>query len=245
MKKKVNIILQGKGGVGKSFASSCAAQFYRDAGSPLVAIDADPVNSTLAALKELNAETFDLLEENTINARNFDAMIEKILTEDSNFVIDAGAATFLPLSNYLVENPVLDMIEEANKDVVIHTIVTGGQAFLDTAFGFRDLASAMPQSVGFVVWLNEFFGPVANEDGKLFEDTPGYKEHAARITGTVRLQKRRATTWEQDVAEMTKRKLTFGEAIKSPHFSLVAKQRLTTIRKDIYDQLRPILDHGA
>lgn len=241
MKKKIHIILQGKGGVGKSWVSSCLVQYLQEQGEPVIALDTDPVNATLSSIKSLNASHVPLLESNAINERNFDALIERFLTEDAHFVLDNGASTFLPLSNYLLENPAFEMLADAGKDVVVHTVVTGGQAFMDTAFGFNDLAREMPPSVGFVVWLNEFFGPVQSEDGTSFEDTKGYVAHRDRISGTIRLPKQSAATFGADLDGMMRRKLTFKEAIASPEFSLMARQRLTMVRRGVFEQIARVV----
>jgi hypothetical protein len=39
------------------------------------------------------------------------------------------------------------------------------------------------------------------------------------------------------VKEMLERRLTFDSAIKSEHFSLVSKQRLAIVRRDLFEQL--------
>ncbi len=241
MKRKINLVLQGKGGVGKSWVSSCLVQYFQEAGEPVVALDTDPVNATLSNIKALNAAHVPLLEDNVINERRFDSIIERVLTEDSHFVIDNGASTFLPLSNYLLENPVFDLLADAGRDLVIHTVITGGQAFLDTAFGFNDLAREMPQSVGFVVWLNEYFGPVQSEDGTPFEATRAYIEHKDRITGMVRLPKQSSATFGEDLAAMLRSKWTFKEAVSSQEFSLMARQRLVMIRRGIFGQLAKVV----
>lgn len=241
MKRKVNLVLQGKGGVGKSWVSSCLVQYFQEAGEPVAALDTDPVNATLSNIKSLNAVHIPVLEDNAINERRFDGIIERVLTEDTHFVIDNGASTFLPLSNYLLESPVFDMLAEAGRELVIHTIVTGGQAFMDTAFGFNDLAREMPKSVGFVVWLNEFFGPVQSEDGTPFEATRAYVEHKDRITGIVRLPRQSSATFGEDLAAMLRHKLTFKEAVSSPEFSLMARQRLVMIRRGIFTQIAKVV----
>lgn len=43
---RVHMMLQGKGGVGKSFASAMMAQFMADRGEAPLCIDTDPVNQT-------------------------------------------------------------------------------------------------------------------------------------------------------------------------------------------------------
>jgi CO dehydrogenase nickel-insertion accessory protein CooC1 len=43
------LILQGKGGVGKSFIAALLAQYLQEKGVAVRCFDADPVNSTLAS----------------------------------------------------------------------------------------------------------------------------------------------------------------------------------------------------
>lgn len=44
-------------------------------------------------------------------------------------------------------------------------------------------------------------------------------------------------TYLRDVEEMPRRKLTFDEAINSPEFSIMARQRLKMVRTDLFEQL--------
>ena len=48
---KINMVLQGKGGVGKSFVASTLAQYMKNKGEEPLCIDTDPVNTTFAATK--------------------------------------------------------------------------------------------------------------------------------------------------------------------------------------------------
>jgi len=45
---KIHMVLQGKGGVGKSFVAAPMAQFLQDKGRDPLCIDTDPVNATFA-----------------------------------------------------------------------------------------------------------------------------------------------------------------------------------------------------
>ena len=47
MKRQLNLILNGKGGVGKSFFAVNLVQFLKDKGVPFAACDSDNENSTL------------------------------------------------------------------------------------------------------------------------------------------------------------------------------------------------------
>ncbi|SPW93561.1 protein TraL [Escherichia coli] len=54
MKNSINFILQGKGGVGKSFTTAILAQYFIDEKNMdnVVVGDTDPVNTTTAKVKD-------------------------------------------------------------------------------------------------------------------------------------------------------------------------------------------------
>jgi hypothetical protein len=126
----IHLSLQGKGGVGKSLVASILAQYFRDRGREVRCIDTDPINTTLFQYKALDVSRLELLRDSTIDQRGFDRLIERLLTEDSTFVVDNGAATFIPLWSYILENRVLDLLSGAGRRLYVHTVITGGQALI-------------------------------------------------------------------------------------------------------------------
>jgi hypothetical protein len=237
--KKVHLSLQGKGGVGKSLIAALLAQYFAEGGDPAVCIDTDPVNATFAGYAGLNVEHLALMgPDKKISERQFDSMMERILTEDRNFVIDNGASSFVPLSSYLVENDAAAMIAENGKQLVVHSVVTGGQALADTVHGLSSLLSQMPASAQIVVWLNEYFGPI-ERDGRPFDQLGVYKENKDRIHGVVRLDRQTSDTFRKDLESLLDAKLTFAEALdpESDRFGLMPRQRLTQMRRTIFERI--------
>ena len=51
----IHLVLQGKGGVGKSVVASWLAEFLIGRGQPVCCIDGDPVNRSLGQYKALGA----------------------------------------------------------------------------------------------------------------------------------------------------------------------------------------------
>jgi len=231
----VHLTLQGKGGVGKSLAACLLAQYFNSAGEQVRCIDTDPVNQTLMGYKALGAQHIRLMNGSKIDERNFDSLMERLLSEEGTFVVDNGASSFVPLSNYLVENQAISMLEDAGRKVTIHCVVTGGQALDDTLIGFKALAQQQ-EITSIVVWLNEFFGAVEG-NGKVFNEMKVYLENQAKVRGIMRIAKRNADTFGRDIDEMTARKLTFAEVMSGAEFSIMSKQRIKTVQKDIFEQL--------
>lgn len=240
-KRHVHFVLQGKGGVGKSFVASLLVQFLNDVqkqqgGERVLVIDTDPVNRTISRYTEFEAFTLDLLSDaQTIDTRRFDELIEMIIKYDAPVVIDNGASTFVPLMAYLAENKVVDVLIAQGLEVVIHVPVTGGQAIDDTLSGFDHVVKA--QTAPVIIWKNGFFGEVTR-GGLQFEETQIYRSAASRVLGIVALHKRTEDTFGRDMCLMIARHLTFGEAIESSeHFGFMARNRLHEVRKDVYEQL--------
>ena len=90
----VHIALQGKGGVGKSLVSAILSQYLSSKGQDVIGIDADPVNQTLAEYHGLAVSRLDLLKQGSVDQREFDLLMERILTESGTFVVDTGGVHF-------------------------------------------------------------------------------------------------------------------------------------------------------
>jgi hypothetical protein len=231
----IHLSLQGKGGVGKSLVAIIIAQYFHARGKGIRCIDTDPVNRTFLQYKSLDVTRLELLREGGIDSRGFDKLMQTLLTEDTMFVVDNGASTFIPLWNYILENQVVDVLTAAGKRLFVHTVITGGQALLDTLHGFKSLADSTADR-NIIVWLNEYFGRIES-DGKTFEEMGAYRESESKIFGSVHLVKRNQDTFGRDLEEVISRKLTLQEAIKDGPFSIMTKQRLKVMQRDWFEQL--------
>ena len=243
-KSSVHFILQGKGGVGKSLISSFLAQYFTiDQSNNVFCFDTDPVNQTLASYKALKVENIKIMDGSKINERNFDKLMEKLITEEGTFIVDNGASSFVPLSNYIVENNAIEAIQESGKDVYIHCVITGGQALLETLKGFKALVD-QTGTRNIVVWLNEFFGPIQEDQddnkGKTFEEMKVYTNNSDKIRGIVKIHARNPDTFGKDMQEMLSRKMIFKEVIENSNFSIMSKQRMKTVQRSLNDQIEMI-----
>lgn len=231
----IHIVLQGKGGVGKSFAASMLAQYLMSKSDNVYCADADPVNHTFHDYSMLNAGVIHLLNKNDqIDSGKFDVLIETMLEHSGPSVVDTGSSTFIPLSAYLVENNVFGILQEAGKTVYIHTVLTGGQALDETIRGLHQMITNQTASV--VVWENDYFGEV-EKNGKKFVETPLYLKNTDRIKGIVKIHNRNPDTFGKDLQLLLANKMTFDESLTSDKFRTMARSRLNTIKKSIFDQL--------
>ena len=231
----VHFSLQGKGGVGKSVVASWLAQYFRSKELCVTCIDTDPVNATLTQFKDLNAEHLNVLKAGGINEKQFDVLVERVCGHDGIYVVDTGATTFVPLWHYMLEHQLFHFLVAQGRRVFVHLVVTGGQGMQDTLAGFKRVAETAPDK-SIVVWLNEYFGEV-ERDGKRFEDLQLAREFASKVAGAVLIRERNRNTFGDDIKLMLQGYLTFDAAIQSSEFGLVSKQRLTIVRRDLFDQL--------
>lgn len=229
----INFILQGKGGVGKSFIALNYAQYLQSKGKNPLCVDTDPVNNTLLGFGELKATRIEILKGDEINSRQFDVLVETAVNSNDDVIVDNGASSFVPLSTYLITNEIASILTEASHKVVIHTVVTGGQSLYDTLGGMNSLVSQFPASVPFVIWLNPFFGPI-EADGKGFSEMKAYKDNKARISGIVQIPAFKAETFGKDIELMLKAKQTYAQAQNSKTANIVEKQRLKIYQREMY-----------
>lgn len=237
MTNKIHMVLQGKGGVGKSMIAAVLAQYKTAQGALPVCVDTDPVNATFAGYASLNVRRLDIMEGDEINSRRFDELIELIAsTEEEDVIIDNGAASFVPLAHYLVSNQVPALLRDMNRDLIVHTVVTGGQALLDTVHGFAQLTSQFPSECQFVVWLNPYWGQVEHE-GRPFEELKAYRANRDRVAAIIRIPALKPETYGRDLEDMLRARKTFGEALNDPDLTIMTKQRLKIVQRQLFEQL--------
>jgi hypothetical protein len=231
----INMILQGKGGVGKTLVASLLTQWLIGKGREVYCADTDPVNDTFSRYTAFPVETIDIMDSsNNIDTRQFDGLIEKLLQIDTDAVIDNGASTFVPLSAYMAESETIPLLEEAGKEVILHTVLTGGQGLRDTLVGLDALLVTQPAKV--VVWENEYFG-VITKNGKTFLESDLYNKNKDRILGVVKLEKRTAHTFGKDMELLASNNLTFEQAKTSSLFCIPSLSRVRNVQKAIFQQL--------
>jgi 6-phosphogluconolactonase/glucosamine-6-phosphate isomerase/deaminase len=159
-----------------------------------------------------------------------------IATSKDDVVIDNGASSFVQLSHYLITNQVPALLADMGHALVVHTVITGGQALLDTVNGFSQLASQFPANAIFIVWLNPYWGPVEHE-GKAFEQLKAYNTHKARVSAIVKIPTLKEETYGRDLSDMLKERLTFDEALAMPSLTIMTRQRLKIVKSQLFDQL--------
>lgn len=233
---QIHFILQGKGGVGKTFVSSIFAQHRAKDGKKPICLDTDPVNASFAGFKNLGVRPVNIMNKMSIDPGLFDELMELLLETNENIIVDTGASTFLPLASYLEDSDAISVLHDAGKSVMLHVVVTGGQSKNDTLTGLAGIAERLGHHAPIVIWINEFFGPF-DADGISIEKTGVYAAHKEKIFSIVTIPERPPATFGKDISDMLSRKLTFDEAIASKDFNTMARQRIKLTRDLLFKQL--------
>lgn len=241
---EIHFVLQGKGGVGKSFVATLLAEYFSDKIDNLKCFDTDPVNPTFASYKVFDATRIELFDGPRLVEKNFDSMMIPLLEPGASGLIDNGAPTFVHLMNYMTTHGSFEMLVNAGKTVVIHTVVAGGDAMPETINGFRQIMEARPNGVNVVVWLNELFGKVSRK-GEDFIESPGFKKYESAIAGLVTMPKPWGDIFEQDLQMLRQLRVTLGEAIGGENnpdtrepFNIMERQRFTMVRRDYFQKMK-------
>lgn len=232
----IHFILQGKGGVGKSMIASMLYQALLHYEKEVQAFDTDPVNATLDRYTEFNVTKIDIMKNGDIDPRQFDTLFEGLMNApaESHVIVDNGASSFVALGAYLQQNDVLPTLLEEGHKVYFHSVVTGGQAIVDTVDGLAELADGFPESP-VVVWLNPFFGEISL-DGKEFEEFKVYKNHEDQIHALIYLPDVPKATYGKDLEELFAKRQSFNAGISTA--GIAVKSRLRRYWAQILEKIQ-------
>src|SRR5258706_4293364 len=168
----VHIVLQNKGGVGKSFVASHLAQYFIDNDIPTAVFDSDPATPTLCRHKALKAEYIGFMDGDDLDVRRFDVLMTRIVAADNQLVVlDTGSSNFLEFVSYVKANHVFEVLRKMGRVIVIHSVLTGGAGAAETLAGFHATVETLGSDHN-IAWLNSFFGPVEFDDQKV-DDADG------------------------------------------------------------------------
>ncbi|WP_432784833.1 Protein TraL [Oligella sp. MSHR50489EDL] len=229
--REMHLVMQGKGGVGKTFVSVLLSQFFRSKNRLVNCINTDPVNQSFIKFNNLYVVNVEIFDENkNIDKSKFDDLIEILdkYNAEEIVVIDNGASSFVPFRSYIKDSDILNFIKnEMNYKVIIHVPIVGGQAQQDTVDGCKEILADL-NNPDLVIWANHFFGDVTYDFNEFKND---------HLLGVVELKKYDQDTFGRDILKMTSEGLTFDEVIKSTNFSIMAKHRLEKFKNEVFSQL--------
>ena len=71
-----------------------------------------------------------------------------------------------------------------------------------------------------------------------FEQSSLYRNHQVQVMALIRIPRLRRETFGADLDRMLRQKLTFAEADLNPKFTIMARQRLVMIWRELDEQMK-------
>ena len=223
--KRLDLILNGKGGVGKSFFAVNFIQFLKDRGIAHIAIDSDNENSTL---KRFHPDT-RFLDLN--NRRELDGIFSAL--EKANLVVmDCRAASTDMFIDYFTE---IDLPAVLSAMGAALTLVMPVNHESDSVDQIQRLADQFGKKCNYVVIRNA----AHSESFALFESSEVRAQIKDKLGG-----REIAMTRMQDwlVESLNAENLTITAATKHPAFTLLDRQRLQTWQRKLYTEIESVAD---
>src|SRR3989441_5815579 len=221
--KRLDLILNGKGGVGKSFFAVNFVQFLKDKGIAHVAIDSDNENSTL---KRFHSDTrfLDLDKRRELDGI-FDALEKAKLV-----VMDCRAASTDLFIDYFDEidlPAVLSALETAL------TLVMPVNHESDSVDQVQRLADRFGKQCDYVVIRN-----AAHSDSFALFESSEVRAKLKHKFGGREIAMCRLQDWL--VEALNAENLTISSATKHTAFSLLDRQRLQTWQRKLYAEIESV-----
>ena len=132
----INLILQAKNDVGKTYIASILAEYFQAMGHEFRAFDADKSKNSFFKFDGLKVAPIEILDANRhLNPTTFDKFWAEAISHNNNLVIDTGGDIFEPLVQHFVKNGFDNLIAESTTEIIVHTVIAGGDRLDDTING--------------------------------------------------------------------------------------------------------------
>lgn len=220
MKRQLNIILNGKGGVGKSFFATNLVQYLKDQQIEHRAIDTDNENSTL---KRFHREAEFI---NISNVQEID-LIFSCLEQSALVIVDCRAASTDIFLDYFAEIRAFEILEMLDASL---TVISPVNHEADSVEQVKIIASSLNDRCRYLVVRNQ----AHSEQFKIFERSNTRSRIIDELAGREIVMPK---LYDWLVTALNETNLTITDAIKHPEFSLVDRQRLKNWQSKFNEQI--------
>lgn len=225
MQKKFNTIINGKGGVGKSFFAVNFVQYLKDNGIPHTAVDTDNENSTL---KRFHPESLFLDIEDPIEIDSIFATLDKA----DLVVMDCRAASTDIFLDYFDEVRIFDLLKSFNASL---NLIMPVNHETDSLEQIRNISDRLNRNARYLIVKNEALSAKFANYEKSTTRTRLLDELAAKEIVMPKL-------YDWLVADLNRHDLTISAAIQNATFDFFNRQRLQNWQHGFYDELENVRD---
>ena len=225
MTKQLNLILNGKGGVGKSFFAVNLVQSLKDRRLTHRAADTDGENSTLLRF-HADAEFVNIQK-----PREIDRLFT-LLESAGLLIVDCRAASTDLFLDYFAEINLREVLSTLDARL---TLVTPVNHEADSAEQLRLLSSRLNDACRYVVVKNQ----AHSEHFKIYEASKTRERIIGELQGR-EITMSRLHDWL--VTALNDHNVPLTAALKHPGFNLLDRQRLKHWQTEFYKQIDTVAD---
>ena len=226
IKKRLILILNGKGGVGKSFFAVNFVQFLKDKNILHTACDCDNENSTL---KRFHGEAVEFLD--LSQPRGLDAML-RAFEKTELVVVDCRAASTEVFFDYFDE---IDLRATLQTLGVGLTLVMPVNHEADSVDQFQRIVTKLEDVCAYVVLRNQ-----VHDDAFAVYDQSVIRRRLKKDLGAKEITMMKLQPWL--VEELSLKNLPITVAIKDGSFHLLDRQRLQTWQRKLYTEIESVAE---
>ncbi|MEI6715970.1 MAG: hypothetical protein WCO60_19640 [Verrucomicrobiota bacterium] len=225
MNKQLTIVLNGKGGVGKSFFATNFVQYLKDHGIEHHAIDTDNENSTLTRFHP-EAQFVSLTQPQELDA------VFLALEKGRLVIVDCRAASSDIFIDYFAEIQAFDLLDKLDTAL---TVVSPVNHEADSVEQLKVVIAAFDARCRYVIVRNQ----VHSEHFRLYDGSQTRNALLNRLGAREILMPR---LYEWLVTGLSSGNHSITAAIAGSDFSLVDRQRLKNWQNAFYRQIEAASD---
>jgi len=220
MQKKFNAVINGKGGVGKSFFAVNFVQYLKDSGIPHTAVDTDNENSTL---KRFHPDAVFLDIEDPTEIDTVFATLDK-----ANLVVmDCRAASTDIFLDYFEEVRIFSLFKEVGASL---NLIMPVNHETDSVDQIRHISERLNHRVRYLIVKNQ----ALSERFDNYERSTTHKRLIDEL-GAAEIIMPRLYDWI--VADLNRHDLTISVAAQNPAFDFFNRGRLQNWQHKFYEEL--------
>ncbi|HEY1719141.1 MAG TPA: hypothetical protein VGH42_12715, partial [Verrucomicrobiae bacterium] len=224
MTKRLNLIFNGKGGVGKSFFAINFVQYLKDKSIKFIACDCDNENSTLKRFHGNGVYFLDLS-----HPRGLDAMIQALDKTDL-VVVDCRAASTEVFFNYFDEIDLLTTLKTLSATL---TVIMPINQEADSIDQLQRLTDKFKNGCTYVVLRN-----TVHSTSFPFYDQSVIHKKLLKELGAREITMSKLQSWL--VEELSHNNLTITSAVTEGKLHLLDRQRLQTWQRKFYAEIETV-----
>jgi hypothetical protein len=225
MKRQLDLILNGKGGVGKSFFAVNLVQYLKDKSLPYIACDSDNENSTLKRFHP-DASFIDLSK-----PRSLDEMF-RALEKAGLVVVDCRAASTDVFLHYFSAIDLATILQQLETRLTLLMPVNHEADSLDQ---IQRVVEELGEKAHYVIIRNQ-----VHSDLFALYDQSAVRVRVLKKLGGKEITMPRMEDWL--VEGLNRENLTVTAAIKHGSFYLLDRQRFATWQRRLYTEIESAAD---